>query len=226
MRARVRRRLLLALLALPVAWACGREITIPDDVTPDAGPGEDAGADVAVDAIPDDAGLDVADVTCPLVTPDESAGVFVAPSGVNGASCGTKSAPCKTIAFGITRAVDKPTVYVARGTYVEHVTLKKDLEIVGGWDVTAGAWSRSCIEPEDATVIRAPSAERVTVEARDLGGEARLTLLRIESKGQSQVGAGESLYGVVATGASTSLALSNVRIEVVGAGSGTNGRPG
>ena len=74
--------------------------------------------------------------------------------------------------------------------------------------------------------MRAPGGQNITVEARDLGGEATLSHLRIESKLAAQVQPGESLYGVVATGTTTSLVMNDVRIEMTDAVAGPNGAEG
>jgi len=229
MRGRGRRLLFVALCLLPVAWACGEEISIPDLITPDAAVPEEAATDAtAPEAAATDAGVDAADAACPTVTPDETTGVFVAPTGGDGASCGARTAPCKTVSTGLARAttIGRAKVYVARGVYVEHVTLAAGREIIGGWDVQGTTWARACAAPEDAVVLRAPPSKNVTVEAKDLGGEARLTLLRIESKKQGDVTPGESLYGLVAVGATSEVVLSDVRIDVASAGAGTAGRKG
>lgn len=226
------RRFGFAAVGILLAIACGQEVTIPDPVvdTVDAST-SDGGTDGAVntDATIQDGGVDAADVVCPLVAPDDTLGVYVSPGGLNGNTCGTITAPCKTIAQGITRAdaVGRSKVYASRGVYVEQLTLAAGIEIVGGWDVTsATTWKRACVSPEDAVVVRAPAAKNITVEAADLGGEARLMLLRIESKTQGQVDGPESLYGIVATGASTTLVMNDVRVEMVNAGTGTIGIKG
>lgn len=225
----------LAVLGVSLAIACGQEVTIPDPVIdPPDGAAADGGTDGATnpDATSRDAGLDAADaadVVCPDVAPDDTVGVYVSPGGVNGVTCGTLAAPCKTLAVGITRAVavGRTKVYASRGVYVEQVVLVAGIELVGGWDVTsATTWKRACVAPEDAVVIRAPNNKNITVQAIDLGGEARLSLVRVESKLQGQVDGAESLYGVVAVGASTTLVMNQVRVEMANAGPGTNGLKG
>src|SRR5699024_3757146 len=144
--------------------------------------------------------------------------IHVSTNGANGASCGTRAAPCKTVGTGITRALAatpaRAKVYVARGTYAEKVTLAAGIEIVGGWAIAGNTRRRPCGAAEAAGVPRAPAASNVTVEAKNLGGEARLTSLTIQSKPAAQVDPGESLYGVIATGATTSLVMNDVRVTV------------
>ncbi len=216
-----------SLLCLTLAFACGtQEVSIPDDFPPpDSSTGKDA-SDGAVADRSVDTGPDAPDVVCPEVLPDDATGVFVSPGGTNDASCGTRAAPCKAVNVGITHAVaaSKPNVYVARGTYVEKVTLAGGVALVGGWDFPAGSskWRRSCVDPGEIVVLRAPAGQNVTVEARDLPAEpATLSLVRIESKAAAAVAASESLYGLLAVGATTSVVLENVRIDVGAAGAGT-----
>jgi hypothetical protein len=230
MRARAPRFLLPSLVTtvlLTLAFACGtQEVSIPDaPPPPDSGPPRDAAGDTAlVDSPPGDAPIDAPDVVCPDVLPDDDTGVFVSTAGTNDVACGTRAKPCKTVNVGITHAnaASKAKVYVARGTYVERVALAANVEVIGGWDVPAGStkWRRTCVTPEQIVVLRAPAADNVTVEARDLGGEAKLSLVRVESNAAAQVQPGESLYGVVAIGGGTTLALDAVDVEVGAAGAG------
>lgn len=235
MRSDVRRFLLpslASLIAVTLAFACGtQEVSIPDPIRPDGAAATDSATDGALDAPVADGALDVpADVVCPEVLPEDATGVYVAPTGVNDVACGTRAAPCKTLSVGITHAVaaSRPKVHVARGTYVERVALAAGVELIGGWDVTAGTtkWKRACVTPEEIVVVRAPAAQNTTVEAIDLGGEARLSLLRIDSKPAAQVAPGESLYGVVAVGATTTLVMTDVRVDVNAAGAGASAPKG
>ena len=215
------------LVAIPIAVACGEEVVIPPpSEEPDSGPGAtDSGTDGTSNA---DGGADVADVVCPTVTPDDSA-VFVAPSGTLATTCGTKAEPCRTITQAITRAsaVAKNKIYVARGLYVERVLVKAGMRIEGGWEILpGGAWNRACVDTAQAVVIRSPNDQTSTILAKDLGGKSELALLRIESKPQGQVKEGESLSGIIATGATTVVALEEVTIDIANAGAGKEGAAG
>ncbi len=217
-----------SLLCLTLAFACGtQEVSIPDNFPPpDSSAGKDSATDGAVADTSVDTGPDAPDVVCPDVLPDDAKGVFVGTGGTNDVSCGTRAAPCKTVNVGITHAMaaSKPNVYVSRGTYVEKVTLAGGIAVVGGWDVPAGStkWRRTCVDPAQIVVIRAPAGQKVTVEARDLSAEpATLSLLRIESKVAMAGAASESIYGLLAVGATTAVVLENVHIEVGAAGAGT-----
>jgi hypothetical protein len=219
-----------ALLGIPLAIACGTDVSIPEP-EPTLKPVTEAGADTSVAATDDaatDAGLDAADVVCPDVIPADAEGIFATPTGTNTPTCGTRAAPCKTLSHSVTRAgaAFRTKVFAARGTYVEKLTLAAGVEVIGGWDVTGTTWKRACVTPEEAVVVRAPAGQGITVEARDLGGRATLSLLRVESKLAAQVLPGESLYGVVAVGTTTTLVMNDVRIEMSDAAAGTNGALG
>ncbi len=224
-----------ALLGIPLAVACGEDATVPDPTTPDSGEDVvtvDSGGD-AVDMtdsspVTDGGGIDAADVTCPDVNPVDAEGIFVTPTGTNTGTCGTRAAPCKSISFSVTRAgaAFRSKVFVAAGTYIEKVTLAAGVEVIGGWEVTGTTWKRGCVAPEELVTVRAPALQQITFEARDLGGEARVSLLRIESKTPVALLPGESVYGVVAIGSTTALVLSNVDIEMNSAAPGANGTKG
>ena len=224
---------LAALVGLSLAIACGTEVSIPEP-EPGIKPVPEAGADTSVTpetGVLDaqvDAGVDAADVVCPQVTPDDATGIYATPTGTNSPTCGTRAAPCKTLSHSVGRAgaAFRTKVYAARGTYVEKLTLVAGVEVIGGWDVTGTTWKRACNSPEEAVIVRAPAGQTVTVEARDLGGEATLSLLRVESKLLAQVLPGESLYGVVAVGTTTTLVMNDVRIEMTDAIAAANGAKG
>ena len=208
--------------------ACGGDSSSPSipNYTLDGSvaPPADGGADDA-SVIDEDAAdaADAAPVICPDVFPDDATSIFVTTTGTNGAACGTRAAPCKTVTQGMLRAAatSKAQVDIAQGTYTEQVTLTAGLELVGGWSVTAGAWKRACTTPGQITILKAPATVTSTVLAPELGGEATLTLLRIESKAAASVLPGESIYGIFATGGTTILTLKDVNIDVVAAGAGT-----
>jgi hypothetical protein len=123
-------------------------------------------------------------------------------------------------------AAFRTKVFAAAGTYAEKVTLAAGIEIVGGWEVAGTTWKRACVTPEDLVVVRAPALQNVTVEAHDLNGEARLSLLRIESKTAANLVPGESVYGVVATGTTTTLVMTDVNVVMGNAASGSSGPKG
>jgi hypothetical protein len=219
----------LAASGVALGIACG------EDGAPAVGPGAqvipgDGGSDApaATDALAADGGADVtADAACADVRPDDATGVFVATYGSDELTCGARTAPCLTVGAGVARALGsnpaRSKVYVARGIYTEKLALAATIEVIGGWDVTDGNYARACVSPESAVVLRAPASASVTVEATNLVGEARLSLLTVTSKLPAQVVPGESLVGIRAVGATTTLVLTDV---VVAMGNGGNGAAG
>jgi hypothetical protein len=164
---------------------------------------------------------------CILAQPDAVAGVFVAPGGGTGA-CGSESQPCATIAGGLAAIASsqgtKSVVYLANGTYTETVTLPAGIIIQGGWLDTGGTWTHQCVaNPQSGAVIQAPANADRTIVA-SYNGSATLDTLTIQNI--ATAAAGQSLYGVFATGTTTQLLLKNVDIQVAGGGSGNNGVQG
>jgi hypothetical protein len=177
-------------------------------------------------ALPDGA---LPDCTQP---PDDSAGVFVAPSGsdvVEGGSCGlTRSSPCKTIGAGLSSAstaAGRSIVYVAAGTYTEKVTLANGITVQGGWHVGGDGgtdWTYDCTSPASQVTIQAPTTSDTTVVAN--AGSSTLTSVTVLSK--TPASAGQSLYGIFASGSTTSLTLDGVVIRVATGGDGATGTTG
>ena len=157
---------------------------------------------------------------------DDGASVYVAPTGADDAACGARTSPCKTVQQGIERAhaQNKAAVLVARGRYVESITLRAGLDVHGGWDVQGGAWTQTCAS--DATVIQPPADKSVAVTADTLGGAASLTSLSIASKDHAALRHNESVVGVFARGASTSLTLAYVVVATGNGGDGDIGDTG
>lgn len=77
---------------------------------------------------------------------DDGVGVFVAPSGKDGAT-GTKGNPVRSIADGVAKAAAdrKPRVYVCEGSYGAAVTIAQPVSIYGGLSC---AWARSDAKPK------------------------------------------------------------------------------
>lgn len=183
------------------------------DATSDGAPGADAG-----DARADDAS-DGGD-PCTTTIADPSAAIFVAGSGNDGPACGTPSNPCLTIQTGLDRASADglAVVDVQQGSYAESISLRPGVTVVGGW---RASWVKDTMAGADALVVLQPTVQSATVVATQLSESARLCTLTVLSK--SQAAAGESLYGVFATGPGAALQLDDVVIVV---GSGGNGQAG
>ncbi len=161
-------------------------------------------------------------------TPPESS-VFVDPLGSSAADCGTKSAPCATIQLGIDHAKMRvaPHVYVASGTYAETVTLAAGVTVQGGWDNAMGVWRRQCASTRAASVVITGSpALGIGIKADALAVPATLDTLSVSVGLGTSPQAGQSLYGIVATGATTHLDVRDVSVRVGPAGTGAPGLPG
>ena len=201
---------LACVLAALAAAACNAILGVHDPILD----GDASVADGAVrDALPDVA-------TGCGAKADDALGIFVSPDGTDSATCGSRAAPCKTVNNGLLRAatVDtKGVVYVAAGVYVETIALRGGLLLAGGLQVVGSEWTFVCGDAgASLTTIQAPPDKNITVLADGLAAPAKITTLTIRSKAGAAA-PGESLYGVFARGASTSLALDDV-IVVVGDG--------
>src|SRR5580658_1458932 len=172
--------------------------------TGDAGQTDASASDgAAPDASHPDAGVVIPH--CPQSTND-STGIYVTPTGADATGCGaSRGAPCLTIAGAIASTsyfAGRDTIFVGAGTYVEKVTPPAGVTIMGGWEVSGSTWTFDCgTNPEADVIVRAPSTSNTTVLASSVGGAVTLSTLTIESKATAN--AGESLYGVFATGATT-----------------------
>ncbi len=210
------------------------DVSQPTDAQPtDAQPSDASDASSLVDAGADAKLADVVDAAdaCSSNAVDTSAGVFVARTGSDadsGSGCGrTPGAPCQTINAGIAtaRALGRTIVYVAAGVYTEQVALAAQVSVRGGWRFESGLWSFDCsAHPEAIVVIQAPANANRTILADNLAGTSVLSTVRVLSKPTPS--SSESLYGVFASGSTTTVILDNVVVEVANAGDGQTGATG
>ncbi|MGD0527985.1 MAG: hypothetical protein ABSE49_22820 [Polyangiaceae bacterium] len=203
----------------------------PEEAPAEAGPTDTGLADVLDAGGASDAASDATDAGgCPSQVVDPTTGVFVVPGGSDaGASCGSLATPCGGVQLGLDRANARgaTTVYVAAGTYDESISLYAGITLQGGWTESAGVWAPICTgSAPTAVTITAPPASNVTVTATSLGGTATLETMTITSKAEASVQPGESIYGIVATGATTSLVLDDVVVLISAGGQGANGSTG
>ena len=210
---------LACVLAALAAAACNAILGVHDPILD----GDASVADGAVrDALPDVA-------TGCGAKADDALGIFVSPDGTDSATCGSRAAPCKTVNNGLLRAatVDtKGVVYVAAGVYVEAIVLRGGILLAGGFQVVGSEWTFVCGDAgASLTTIQAPPDKNITVLADGLAAPAKITTLTIRSKAGAAA-PGESLYGVFARGASTSLALDDVIVVVGDGGDGVMGNAG
>jgi hypothetical protein len=195
------------------------DATSGGDASSSDGPRDGAGMDTSFDiGVPDG---------CTMQQADAAKGIFVTQSGA-ASSCGSMTTPCGSIqtALGLATQAGKTTVYVAQGTYAEAITLPAGVTVSGGWDDLGGTWQPICKgSPASTTVIAAPSGSVKTVVA-SYAGASTLETLTIKSEPQASVLAGQSVYGVFATGAQTQLAITDVIVDVANAGGGAAGSMG
>jgi hypothetical protein len=226
---RILRRCAVLVVLAGVSAACASILDVEDGIlTTDASVASDAASDawVASDAASDallEGDGDAGGCTSLTVDPTQ---VFVSTSGADLFDCGSMTSPCLTVTKGLSRArtLSASTVYVEQGTYIEQVSLVAGITIEGGW---TAQWAPICTgNRASAVTLAAPTTANTTVLANDLAGTATLRALSIASKGASSVAPGESVYGVAATGATTSLVLDGVVVMVAGAGAGDGGAPG
>jgi hypothetical protein len=220
---RIRSRI-AALVSAGALGACASVLGIEDGVL-DVGDGSvpDAGGD---GTLASDGAEASADAGCASRTPDDAHGVFAATSGADLFDCGARGSPCQTVQKAIARAqtLGATTVYASQGTYFGQISLAAGIAVEGGWSTQ---WSPLCgASASSAVTLQAPSTSNATVIASQLGGTATLRTLTVASKAAADVGSGESLYGVVASGASTLLVLDGVVVQVAAGGDGPKGATG
>ena len=178
---------------------------------------------------PPDASADAPSAdACTSQTVDTSKGVFVV-SGSPTTSCGSASGPCGTITSALAVAVadGRSIIYVASGTYTEAITLPAGMTIEGGWTyLGGGTWQPLCgANPAATSILQAPAGSAQAVTA-SYSGSSAIENFTIISEPTSSVGAGQSVYGVFATGSGTKLTLANIDIQVANAGAGAAGSAG
>ena len=155
----------------------------------------------------------------------DTAGVFVTLFGTDDSTCGERTAPCKTVQTGVNQAklLGRTTVYIARGTYTESVTLAAGITLEGGWTRRTPPGSpRAGATRISAVTIVAPSTANTTISAPTGANGAGLRLLTVQSKATANPG--ESLYGVFLDG--VSFTLDTVVVTVANGGDGAGGAAG
>ena len=140
--------------------------------------------------------------------PDDAIGVFVAPTGADAPTAGTRAAPLKTITAAIEAAkgLGRARVYVAPGSYPEGKALAlpdtgAPITIEGGWIVAGAAWTRACTADARAKTTIVGGGTALVTSAKG-GGIAHLTIsatFAFPSLGRDA--AGGTSAGVVVRGA-------------------------
>ncbi len=191
------------------------------DATTDA-----SGSDVASqDSATQDVNTGDGATGCAARTASDTTGVFVASSGTDTSSCGTRANPCQTISYALSTAkstAGKTTLYLSKATYAESITLDAALTLEGGWNDSGGTWTPVC-DATTSTAVTIQGVTNTTVTAA-FSGAGTLRDLQVTSKASAATG--ESIYGVFATGSATNLTLDTVVINVGVGGVGTNGVDG
>jgi hypothetical protein len=130
-------------------------------------------------------------------------GIFVSPSGTQGADGSAKN-PVRSIAAALDLAVvqKKTTIYLEEGAYGEGVVLDasfgRPVLIDGGWRRSStGAWQRLCGDTAQTTIIQSPTGRALQVT--NSSGLVRVRHL-VLSTAVDLPSPGRSHYGVFATG--------------------------
>ncbi|MFO0696967.1 MAG: hypothetical protein U0230_25565 [Polyangiales bacterium] len=161
------------------------------------------------------------DSNCDGVDGEESKLVFVAIDGTDGAGCGTRANPCRTINYGLSVAnPSRPDVVVSKGTYNERVVLKQGIAVHGGYS-RADGWARS------ASYVAVISGFPESVYGQGLSAA---TLERFTIASPNASGTGASVYGIRLVSANVTLrhltvSTGNATTGYSG-GSGSNGAGG
>ncbi len=149
------------------------------------------------------------DPTCGLGPADAAAGTY----------------PCKSITYGLGRAITlgRSNVYVAAGSYNETVTLVAGKNLYGGYN--PGSWERDPLTNQTAIHGGAGTENRKTVIADGIVSEST-TMDGFAVYGQNADGNGYTSYGIWVRDSGAALVLSN-NLIVAGNGSpGVNGSDG
>jgi hypothetical protein len=161
--------LVVAFALVAIGGACGNVV---DNARPDGGSngGQDGGGGSLDGGGPLDGGggpIDlggggpaVLDLTCPALSMPAAAGTVFVDAAASGGD-GSRTAPFATVAQALASAGQNGVIYVAAGTYREHLEIDdKNLTLYGGFAAGFGARSDGC-----ATILEAPSASDTVLEA-------------------------------------------------------------
>jgi hypothetical protein len=165
--------------------------------------------------------------TSAAVTFEVRNAVFVSPFG-NDANSGAASAPKLTIGTGASTAgaQGRPEVAVAAGSYAPAggATISASVSVLGGFDEASG-WTRPGTAGASGTADRNLTQIQGAPQGVTVSGAVTVTLDALTIQGlNAGLGAGASVYGVRAVGASAgSPATVTVNNSKVNAESGTNG---
>ena len=165
--------------------------------------------------------------TSPAVTFEVRNAVFVSPFGSD-ANSGAATSPKLTVGAGASTAgaQGRPEVAVAAGSYapVGGATISASVSVLGGFDEASG-WTRPGSAGATGTADRNLTQIQGAPQGVTVSGGVSVTLDALTIQGvNAGLGAGASVYGVRAIGASAgSPATVTVNNSKVSAESGTNG---
>ena len=199
-----------------------------DGVSPQAGDCDDGDANRRP-GLSDDPDANFVDANCDGIDGTAAAAVFVATSGADVAGCGTRAAPCATVARGITAAFTLGSdVYMAGGTYTGSLTLAQGVSLYGGFSATWARGTGAVTEIVGNGPVAAVAGQDITIYAA--GITDTLTIADLNVRGINAVGlrpvssAGKNSYAIVARSIATGV-LRIARINVF-AGNGAAGSGG
>jgi hypothetical protein len=164
------------------------------------------------------------DPTSVYVSTSEPAAVDDFTCGLGPVGSGTGNHPCRTIAFGITRAtsLSRANLRIADGTYLEPVTLVTGKHLFGGY--RAATWERHLATT--STVIQGVTStgnHDVTVTATNV---SNATLEGFVVRGSFNTKPGGNSYAIYISGGSSTLAIRSNQIFAGRGGPGAAGAAG
>lgn len=167
----------------------------------------------------------------PWETQASDCGIFVAPTGGDGPTCGlSPDDPCLTVNHGMARADSESLgcVFIGAGTYAEILAMRPGIHLRGGFD---SGWHPG---PADSLPFRAliiggfdaVTGQYLTVRARDLAAAAELSDLVLQGPVASGTvsGNGRGSYALYAR--NSTLRLTRVRLVGGTGADGSAGTPG
>ena len=174
-----------------------------------------------LNGIPDDGCEFRLDAGAIYVSGEDATAADDAGCGLGPTATGGGRHPCRTIAYGISRAsaTGRSRVLVADALYTESVTLTAGISLLGGY--RADTWERHLTTT--LTTVRAPAGagHRKTIVATGISTATTIEGFVIE--GTSATTAGANSYAVYVNGGTSALTFSN---NTIYAGAGAPGAPG
>ncbi|MFW9917222.1 MAG: hypothetical protein ACFFGZ_16580 [Candidatus Thorarchaeota archaeon] len=155
------------------------------------------------------------------VFPDNA--IYVSSYGTDSVDAGTKASPCKTLSYGITRAValNNDCIVLGQGLYNESITLANGISIFGGYSPSFQWYSLEFLQ---ASILQLPAASFKTVTANSIDLPTVVEGLKIYGPEVTQ--AGTTSYAVYFKDCNGSLVIRNCTIVGGRGGNGLSGTLG